>query len=177
MKKSDMCSLITHLGKKSTLSPPYFSSPLSFFSFLSFVYIHRHTNAHSHTSFFFFFCLILRFFYNEPEFLNDEFIYIDTNNNGNGKKNLRSTKTKHSFSKWVSNWFQENLLICIVLSLFDIYFRSKPFFSSSSSYIYICIYMDLIYNKALLFVYLFFSIDWIVLSFFVNFLFSGFWNK
>lgn len=93
-----MCSLITHLGKKSTLSPPYFSSPLSFFSFLSFVYIHRHTNAHSHTSFFFF-CLILRFFYNEPEFLNDEFIYIDTNNNGNGKKKFAVHENETQFFK------------------------------------------------------------------------------
>lgn len=67
MKKSDMCSLITHLGKKSTLSLPYFSSLLSCFL----LYTYTDTRMHTHTRVFFFFDIV---FYNEPD-LNDEFIH------------------------------------------------------------------------------------------------------
>lgn len=129
---------------------------------------------HTHTRVFFFFCLILRFFYNEPEFLNDEFIYIDTNNNGNGKKKFAVHENETQFFKMsfklVSRESFDLYCFIFVRHLFPL----KAIFLFFFVHIYIYIYMDLMYNKALLFVYLFFSTDWIVLSFFVNFLFSGF---
>lgn len=72
----------------------------SFFFFFPFFCIHTQTHECTLThEFFFFFCLILRFFYNEPEFLNDEFIYIDTNNNGNGKKKFAVHENETQFFK------------------------------------------------------------------------------
>lgn len=52
MEKSDMCSLITHLGKTNALSFVFtFLTLLSFFFSFLFEYTHSNTNTHTHTSF------------------------------------------------------------------------------------------------------------------------------